>query len=227
MSSVYYKAVRPDGTSFWDPTFRWVPETGPVEGIVVEHPNPHGHVGAAGYLSVATVATDCTGMGWPCRLLEVESVEGRKVHTPDRTSLPNKRASAAWRVVRELPAHLTLGPQREHVSTLLARVRCLAVDERRRLASWDAAEDADWIAAWRAAGDAARYAAWRAAGDAARRAAGDAAGDAARDAAGDAAGDAAWALIVRDLITTAQFDTLTAPMRAAGINFDALTGGRP
>ena len=33
--------------------------------------------------------------------------------------------------------------------------------------------------------------------------------------------------VVRDLITTAQFDTLTAPMRAAGIDFDALTGGRP
>ena len=31
----YYKAIRPDGTSFHDPTFRWVPETGPVEGIIV------------------------------------------------------------------------------------------------------------------------------------------------------------------------------------------------
>ena len=36
-------------------------------------------------------------------------------------------------------------------------------------------------------------------------------------------GDAAIALLVRDLITTKQFDILTAPMRAAGIDFDALT----
>ena len=38
-----------------------------------------------------------------------------------------------------------------------------------------------------------------------------------------AAWDATLALLVRDLITTEQFDVLTAPMRAAGINFDTLT----
>lgn len=30
----------------------------------------------SGWLSVATVPTDCTGMRWPCRLLEVEPVGG-------------------------------------------------------------------------------------------------------------------------------------------------------
>ena len=30
--TTYYKAVRPDGTSFRDPTFRWAPQSGPVEG---------------------------------------------------------------------------------------------------------------------------------------------------------------------------------------------------
>ena len=34
---------------------------------------------------------------------------------------------------------------------------------------------------------------------------------------------AAVALVMRDLITPEQFDTLTAPMRAAGIDFDVLT----
>ena len=44
----------------------------------------------------------------------------------------------------------------------------------------------------------------------------------------DAPQDAAWAalaIIVRDLITPEQFDILTAPMRAAGIDFDALATG--
>ena len=39
MSGVYYKAVRPDGNSFSDSSFRWIPETGPVASIVVEHPD--------------------------------------------------------------------------------------------------------------------------------------------------------------------------------------------
>ena len=50
---------------------------------------------------------------------------------------------------------------------------------------------------------------------------------AARGASWFAARAAAWAaeaLVVRDLISQEQFDTLTAPMRAAGVNFDALGG---
>ena len=42
----------------------------------------------------------------------------------------------------------------------------------------------------------------------------------------DAPQDAAWAacaIIVRDLITPDQFNTITAPMRAAEIDFDGLT----
>ena len=59
---------------------------------------------------------------------------------------------------------------------------------------------------------------WNAARDAAR----DAAWAAARIAAGVAAGDAAMALTVRDLIgqhgfTQAHYDTLTRPLRAAGV----------
>ena len=95
-------------------------------------------------------------------------------------------------------------------------------------ATWDAAlyasRDATWASAWDAAWDAARAAARVAARAAAWAAARAAARVADRDAAWDAAWDAARALVVRDLITTKQFDTLTAPMRAAGIDFDALTG---
>ena len=54
--------------------------------------------------------------------------------------------------------------------------------------------------------------------------AGDTARVAARVAARYAARDAAVALVVRDLISQEHFDTLTAPMRAAGVNFDELGG---
>ena len=94
--------------------------------------------------------------------------------TPD---LPSKRASHAWRVVRELPAHEALGPNGVGVAAFLDLLPTLTT------AQWDANWDATWVAAW----------------------------------------VAARALVVRDLISTEQFDILTAPMRAAGIDFDALT----
>ena len=74
---------------------------------------------------------------------------------------------------------------------------------------------AAWAAARAAARDATRDAAWFAVWDAAEATAGA--------ALWDATWGAARALVVRDLITTKQFDTLTAPMRAAGIDFDSLT----
>ena len=83
--TTYYKAVRPDGMSFYDAGFRWVPETGPVEGVVTL-PSADGDTWPGGdasqYLSVSAVPTDCTGMWWPCRLLVVEPVEGYPVATP-------------------------------------------------------------------------------------------------------------------------------------------------
>ena len=107
MSETYYKAIRPDGTDWFTGKLRWLPEDGiiPEGGWLVEHPNP-GPVGdrdARGYLSVATVPTDCTGMGWPSRLLRVEPVG--EVWSPDPEDLPHKRAAHVWRVVEERPAH--------------------------------------------------------------------------------------------------------------------------
>ena len=61
---IYYKALRPDGTSFYDPAFRWATEPGGI----TQHPNPAASIArksgaeASGYLSVAAVPTDCTSI---------------------------------------------------------------------------------------------------------------------------------------------------------------------
>jgi len=210
--ATYFKAIRPDGASFHDPSFMWAAEVGGV----TYHPT-HGRSGntstAGGYLSVSTTATDCTGMRWPCRLLEVEPVG--EVFTPDPAGMPNKRAGLVFRTVRELPAHEVFGPSGEYVVALVERCSRLTPEEAERLhaarggAVRDAARDAAWDAAWDAARDAARGAGWDAVRDAVRNAVWDAARDAARDAA--------WALLVRDLIgdtfTQAHYDTLTKPWR--------------
>ena len=225
----YYKAVRPDGTDFYSGRVLW-----DRVGEIVRHPNPGSPGGevAKGYLSVSVSPTDCTGMSWPCRLFVVEPVEGVPVWEPS-PDLPSKRAAHAWRVVRELPAHEALGPNGVEVAAFLellptlTRTQWSAAWGAVRYAAWDAT----WFAAWDAVRSAARDATWSAAlaavRSAALAAAGDAAWAAARSAALAAAGDAALAaagaIVVRDLISTEQFDVLTAPIRAAGINFDALT----
>ena len=209
----YYKAVRPDGTDFYSGRVLW-----DRVGEIVEHPDPGGD-DAKGYLSVSVSPTDCTGMKWPCRLFEVEPVEGVPVWEPT-PNLPSKRASHAWRVVRELPAYEALGPNGVEVAAFLDLLPTLtsthweAAWDAARYAAREAARDATWVATWVAARNAAR--------NAARVATWEAAWDAAREAARDATLDAAWALVVRDLISTDHFDVLTAPMRAAGVNFDAL-----
>ena len=209
--TTYFKAVRPDGTDFYTGTVQWAPPDGHEGEWIVRHPTATTIGGdASKYLSVSTAAADCTGMGWPCRLLTVEAVGD--VTTPSPITLPNKRAGLAFRVTGELPAHEELGPQGVHVVALLDRARRLTLDEVRALApvrgdAWDAALDA----AWDAALDAARTAAWDAASDAAW----DAASDAARTAAWVAARDTAGALVVRDLLTAEDYDTLTRPWREA------------
>lgn len=176
-----YKAVRPDGTSFFDQATRW------AVGKVTEHPHPN-PTRASGYLSTSDAATDCAGFEWPCRLLVVEPVGA--VWQPDPEDLPHKWAGHAFRVIEELPSHEALGPQGKHVAALIERAGTLTMQETDSLvAEWSAA----WVAAWVAARSAAREAAW--------------------DAAWGAAWDAAGALVVRDLITTEDYDTLTLPWR--------------
>ena len=117
----------------------------------------------------------------------------------------------------EPPAHEVFGPQGVHVAALIERARHLTLDEARALAPVrDAAMDAALGGAWAAARggalggawSAARGAAWAAARGAARGAAWDA-----TDAALAAAWDAAGALVVRDILTTEDYDTLTRAWR--------------
>ena len=217
MTKTYYKAIRPDGTDWFTGMLRWLPEDGiiPEGGWLVKHPDP-GPVGdgdAAGYLSVATAPTDCTGMAWPTRLLRVEPAG--EVWTPSPKGLPNKRAAHAWRVEEERPAHEALGPQVSEVAALIEKAQVLTPDQLDTMdAAWEAARNAARNATWEAARDAAR--------DAARNAAWVAARSAARKAVRMAAWDASWgavlatvlAVLVRDLITPKQYDTLTGPWRS-------------
>lgn len=107
----YYKATSLDGTDFYTGTINYAKAL--VEGNTIEHPGPDTNAGARGYLSVATTPTDCTGMLWPCRLFEVEP------ENPwGTTDFKNKRACFSLNVVRELPSHLTLGPQGEQLESL-------------------------------------------------------------------------------------------------------------
>ena len=216
-TETYYKAVRPDGTDFYSGQVLW-----DRVGEIVEHPDPGslGNDDAKGYLSVSVSPSDCTGMRWPCRLLVVEPVEGIPVWEPT-PHLPSKRASHAWRVVRELSAYEALGPNGAEVAAFLDLLPTLT------RAQWEATRVAARGTAWNVARGVARSATRVAARDAAwyvaRSSALNAAWDAVEDAAGVADLDAAGALVVRDLITTEQFDILTALMRAVGIDFDALT----
>ena len=192
----YFKAVRMDGTDFYTGIVRWLPPLAgslPVGGLIVRHPTARKRTtgDAAHYLSVATVPTDCTGMEWPCRLARVERTRAA-VWQPDPDGLPNKAASWQWRVVEELDATLTLGPQGREVAALIERAARLTDDEVAGLAT-----------AWYATGDDAWYAA--------RYTTRDAAWDAARYAARYAVWYAARALTVRDLISTECYDTLTRP----------------
>lgn len=196
MTTTYYKAIRPDGSSFREPTFKWATEPGGV----TEHPNPRRR-DASGYLSVSVVPTDCTGMRWPCRLLEVEPID--EPWTPDADSLPNKRAAYGFRTVRELPAHEVFGPQGEHAVVLLERIANLTRGEIERLNT--AREAAARAAAWAAA--------WETTWNAAREAAGASAGASAWNAARASAWDAVLALLARDVLAPEHYETLTRPWR--------------
>ena len=217
MSETYYKAVRPDGASFHDPDFRWLPEGwesgDPIpEDWVVEHPNPGKRIGknsgvwADEYLSIATVPTDCTGFEWPCVLLGAEAV-GRACQDNRH---PNKRRVRAARVLRELPAHEVFGPQGAEVVAILDRAAKLTTEEVENLAAaWDAARGAARNDARHAARDDARHAAR----DAAQVAARGTGRHAAWDAAWGAAHDAALATLARDLIPTEHHDLLIGAWR--------------
>ena len=214
--TTYYKATRPDGTSFYDRTTRW------KVGRIVRHPAPGLSLGlcSAGVLHISDAPGETlTGGLWPCRLFEVEP-RGELVSDGS-----HKHGCAVVKVVRELPAWQALGPNGEAVAAVIERCRALTLNEIQKLqklyAAWEPARYAVWDA-WNAARDAAWGAAWNAAWGAAREAAWNAVWEAAWNAACDAAWNAFWAaardaaraLIVKDIITAEQFDLLYGPWRS-------------
>ena len=202
--TTYYKAVRPDGTDFYTGKTQWAPPEGREAPWIVYHPSGLQEVPSThprDFLSVATAPTDCTGMAWPCRLLQVRPVEGYPaVATPGGKKFPNRVTATAWEVVAELDPRLALGPQADQVIALFDTAERLTGGKFRDLAAaWTASMTAAWDAAMEAAGDAAM--------DAAMEAAGDAAGN----AAWNAAYDAAEALVLRDFLAQEHYETLTRP----------------
>ena len=206
----FYKATRPNGTSFYDSETKW------QVGRIVRHPTPDLSLGlcSAGVLHISDAPGETLiGGSWPCHLFEVEPRSQPLLHSGTDS---HKYGCTAVKVVRELPAWQALGPNGEAVAALIERCKTLTYGEVRQLvAAWDAARnaarDAARGAAWYATWGAARGAARDAARVAARVAAWDAARDSAWNAAGGAAGDAALALTVKDLITPDQFDLLYGP----------------
>lgn len=149
----YYKATRPDGTSFHDAKTAWT-----VGEITSIQENRSSHLCGKGILRAfdAPGAT-LVGGSWPCRLFEVEgepvAQDGHKFGFHELT------------VVRELAAWQALGPNGEAVAALIEQAGTITVEQAERLrAAWDAAA---WSAAWDVALGAALRAAWGAAWDAA------------------------------------------------------------
>jgi len=146
--TTYYKATRPDGTSFYDGTTKW------QVGRVVRHPAPDLSLGlcSAGVLHISDAPGEAlVGGSWPCRLFEVEA-RGELVSDGS-----HKHGCAVVKVVRELPAWQALGPNGEAVAAVIERCRALTPNEIQKLAAaWDAAQDAARDAVWAAARAAAR-----------------------------------------------------------------------
>lgn len=211
---IFYKATRPDGTDFYSGTVDYASAVGgdPIALPVVDAPE----CCSSTVLHAATVPTETLiGGSWPCRLFEVT---GEPVANEE-----HKRGFFSLTVVREIDAHLALGPQGREIAALIEQAGALTQADCKSLraaygAARVAARGAPRDAACGAARAAARGAAWYAAYGAAWAAARRAAWDAARRAAWDAAWDAAQAIVVRDLIgqhglTQDHYDTLTRPWR--------------
>jgi hypothetical protein len=221
---IFYKATQPDGTDFYTGTVDYAAALAAGK-PVRRKPAAEEYWTCSDlvYHAADAAAETLVGCRWPCRLFEVT---GRPV-----AQAGHKFGFRSLRVLREIPAHLALGPNGEDVAALIDQASRITYDQARELdaarvaarvaardAAWDAARVAARDAAWDAAWDAARDAAWDAARDAARVAARDAAWVAARDAAWVAARDdarvathAAAALVVRDLVSDDVFDTLYGP----------------
>jgi hypothetical protein len=209
---VYFKATRPDGTDFYSGTVAY--RVGETVSVSESARYRTAKCCTGSVLHASTVpAETLIGGKWPCRLFEVT---GRPVAKEG-----HKRGFRKLTILREVDAHLALGPQGEHVAALIQRAGGLSAAEAEGLyaardAVWAAARYVAGNAAWNAAREAVWAAAWNAARKAVWAAAREAAGEAAWATAWDAAQVAAWALVVRDLIgqygfTQDHYDLLTRP----------------
>jgi hypothetical protein len=138
----FYKATRPDGTSFYDGTTKW------QVGRIVRHPAPDLSLGlcSAGVLHISDAPDETlVGGSWPCRLFEVEP-RGDMIGPEE-----HKYGCAVVKVVRELPAWQALGPNGETVGALIERCKTLTYDE----VAWYAVAQAVSKAAYQAASEAA------------------------------------------------------------------------
>lgn len=157
---IFYKATRPDGTSFHDQKTTWtVGET-----VSVTPPRQVKLCGGGVLHASDAPGETLLGGSWPCRLFEVE---GEPSAHQD-----HKYGFHELTVIRELPAWQALGPNGEVVEAHIEKCKTVTPEQVDRLnAAVGAARTAAWGAAWDAA--------WGAARTAAR--------DAARDAAGNSA----------------------------------------
>ena len=92
--TTYFKATRPDGTDFHTGTIDYAAAL--ASGEIVQHPTSKRKANgdAATYLSISTVATDCTGFSWPARLFAVAPIGA----VGCVAELPNKRTCLKMRV---------------------------------------------------------------------------------------------------------------------------------
>ena len=136
----YYKATKPDGTSFYDSTTKW------TVGRITRHPNPDTSKGlcSSGVLHISDAPGETLiGGSWPCRLFEVEPRSALISGTG------HKHGCAQVKVVRELPAWMAFGPNGEAVAALVEAIKTLTPDQAQRLAAaWAAARGTALDAAW-------------------------------------------------------------------------------
>ena len=205
--TIFFKSTRLDGTDFYSGQVDYASALASGEPLPelsgdVEFPGP-------GWYHLATVPTECVGMSWPCRLFEVEPADDLG---GDRPRHEHKVGATSVRVLREIDAHVALGPQGVQIAAFIERCATLTADDVRRLVgawvgargtAWDTAWDAAWVGAWVGA----RGTAWVATLDAAQ------------GTAWVATRDATRGLLLRDLIgqrpgwDQAAYDLLTGPWR--------------
>lgn len=213
--STYFKAVRPEGTTFHDATFRWVPEDGDPTGTVVRHPSTSTEILPAHLLTTSTEVAERTGFRWPARLLTV--TPGDDVHAATHHVKPHEAMSREWRVTGEIPAWNAFGPNGKAVTDFVGSVR-----ERSTGKAIDARKAIN--AAWRSTAELGRVwaLAWDVAREARRHAAADAAAAAAQRLVWGPYASAAVGLVLVDLLRPSDLDVLFAPFDATGTDLRKL-----